>query len=51
MGHRISFKFLECPSCNQPIDADHCPQLVDALKEARDLKAKVQRMAIEVGKR
>ena len=42
LGHRITFKFLECPSCNQPIDVDHCPQLAEALREAREIKDKVQ---------
>ena len=43
---RISFAFMDCPCCKQPIKADHCPQIKKELVTLEKLRTFVQLSAL-----
>jgi len=46
-GPRITFAFLDCPACNQKLEAPHCPFLEEELREPRQLYDIVLAKALE----
>jgi hypothetical protein len=49
-GYRINFSFLECPSCKGKMEAPHCPELDQVLKEGNRLEELVKNKALERAK-
>ena len=43
---RIQFNFMDCPSCKQQMDLDHCPPLAEAIAEARKLEEEIKELAV-----
>ena len=43
---RITFSFMDCPSCKQPMELDHCAPLAEALAEAKKVKEEIKEMAL-----
>ena len=50
IGARITFSFIDCPSCKKEIVAKDCQIIEDELKGPRKIKEKVLKKAIERAK-
>jgi len=46
-GARVTFNFMDCPSCNREIKATYCKEIEKALEVPRKLKADVIKKALE----
>ena len=44
---RITFAFLDCPSCKQEMKLDHCPMLRDSMSEVLRIKEKITNLAVQ----
>jgi len=49
-GPRITFNFLECPSCKQRISAKHCPPIAIELADTMKIEKEVKTKAVERAK-
>ena len=46
----ISFGFLDCPSCKQPMELEHCELLRPQLQAVKEIKELVEKLAVERAK-
>merc|ERR1712038_1601607 len=46
----ISFGFMNCPSCKQPMDLEHCELLQPQLQAVKEIKENVEKLAVERAK-
>ena len=44
---RITFAFLNCPSCKQEMDVSHCPALKKSFDKVMQIKSKVIELAMK----
>lgn len=49
-GARITFSFMDCPTCKKEISAKHCPEIEKELEGPRKLKQKIIVKALERAK-
>ena len=47
---RINFGFLNCPSCKQEMQVEHCPELREIMNDIRLKQLQVAEMAVERGR-
>ena len=45
---KISFAFMQCPTCKAEISETRCQPIMDELTKLRDLKKKIEKLAMEV---
>ena len=46
-GARVTFNFMDCPSCNGEIKAKYCKEIEESLAVPRKLKADLIKKALE----